>query len=260
MTMRPLKESTGVASLIGAGGGAAGGAAAGLFSRINPGRISAIIVDQIRLLMRQGQLQPGDQLPAERQLCEQFGVSRVTVREALRVLEANGLVEIRVGAKGGTFVRQPSRERVGEGITDYLTMSSVTSGDVTELRMVLELGIVPLVCERATPDDIEDLLRLCRQAQEAVASDGHDVGMSVEFHTRVAQCAHNGAIELLLPSLQGPLLISLHEARQAAAETGRRGTQEHLAFVKAVRGRDAATATEIMRAHLQRTATRVVKR
>lgn len=82
----------------------------------------------------------------------------------------------------------------------------------------------------------------------------------MEFHTRVAQCAHNGAIELLLPSLQGLLLISLHEAGQAEAETGRRGTQEHLAFVKAVRGRDAAAATEIMRAHLQRTATRVVKR
>jgi GntR family transcriptional regulator, transcriptional repressor for pyruvate dehydrogenase complex len=255
---RPVKEN---ASAPGARAATLGGAAgADLFSRINPGRISAIIVEQIRVAMREGRLQPGDQLPAERDLCEQFGVSRVTVREALRVLEANGLVEIRVGAKGGTFVRAPSKERVGEGIVDYLTMSSVTSGDVTELRMVLELGIIPLVCERATADDIEELLKLCHQAQQALASDSYDVGMSVEFHTRVAQCAHNGAIELLLPSLQGPLLMSLHEARQAAPEMGRRGTQEHLAFVEAVRKRDAATATEIMRAHLQRTAARVVKR
>jgi GntR family transcriptional regulator, transcriptional repressor for pyruvate dehydrogenase complex len=251
----PSNQTAGTMAPTAAGGG--GAAAGGLFSRINPGRISAIIVDQIRLLMRQGQLQPGDQLPAERQLCEQFGVSRVTVREALRVLEANGLVEIRVGAKGGTFVRSPSKERVGEGIVDYLTMSSVTSRDVTELRMVLELGIIPLVCERATADDIEELLKLCHQAQDALANDTYDVGMSVEFHTRVAQCAHNGAIELLLPSLQGPLLMSLHQARQAAPEMGKRGAKEHLAFVEAVRHRDVATATQIMRTHLERTAARV---
>ena len=254
---RPLSQPAGTIPPAGTGGASGGAAAAGLFSRINPGRISAIIVDQIRLLMRQGQLQPGDRLPAERELCEDFGVSRVTVREALRVLEANGLVEIRVGARGGTFVRRPSKERVGEGIADYLTMSSVTSGDVTELRMVLELGIIPLVCERATDDDVQELLKLCHQAQEALATDSYDVGLSVEFHTRVAQCAHNGAIELLLPSLQGPLLMSLHQARQVAPEMGKRGAQEHLAFVEAVKDRDVATATEIMRAHLERTASRV---
>ena len=58
-----------------------------LFSRVSVGRISEIIVEQIRLLMRQGQLKPGDRLPPERDLCERFGVSRVTVREALRTLD-----------------------------------------------------------------------------------------------------------------------------------------------------------------------------
>jgi GntR family transcriptional regulator, transcriptional repressor for pyruvate dehydrogenase complex len=260
---RPLNETAGTqrpggtASRAGTGRAVGGEASAGLFNRINPGRISGIIVDQIRVLMRQGQLQPGDRLPAERELCEHFGVSRVTVREALHVLEANGLVEIRVGARGGAFVRSPSKERVGEGILDYLTMAAVTSGDVTELRMVLELGIIPLVCERATDADIEDLLALCHRAREALASGTYDVSMSVEFHTRVAQCAHNGAIELLLPSLQGPLLMSLEEAQQVAPEMGRKGAQEHLAFVEAVRNREVDKAVRIMRAHLERTAARV---
>src|ERR1700753_2073777 len=88
----------------------------GLFSRVSVGRISEIIVDQIRLLMRQGQLKPGDRLPPERDLCERCGVSRVTVREALRMLESSGLVEIRVGARGGAFVTAPSSDRVGEGL------------------------------------------------------------------------------------------------------------------------------------------------
>src|SRR6266545_635669 len=194
---RPLSETAGAkrpggaAGRAGTGRAEGGEASAGLFNRINPGRISGIIVDQIRVLMRQGQLQPGDRLPAERELCEHFGVSRVTVREALRVLEANGLVA------------------------------------------------------------------LCHRAREALAAGTYDMSMSVEFHTRVAQCAHNGAIELLLPSLQGPLLKSLEEAQQVAPEMGRRGTQEHLAFVEAVRDRKVDEAVEIMRAHLERTAARV---
>src|ERR1700749_872486 len=96
-----------------------------LFSRVSVGRISEIIVEQIRLLMRQGQLKPGDRLPPERDLCERFGVSRVTVREALRMLESSGLVEIRVGASGGAFVTAPSSDRVGEGLADLLTLSVI---------------------------------------------------------------------------------------------------------------------------------------
>ena len=109
-----------------------------LFSRVSVGRISEIIVEQIRLLMRQGQLKPGDRLPPERDLCERFGVSRVTVREALRTLESSGLVEIRVGARGGAFVTVPSSDRVGVGLADLLTLSVISAADVTEVRMILE--------------------------------------------------------------------------------------------------------------------------
>src|SRR3954470_8085558 len=126
---------------------------ADLFSPVSVGRISEVIVEQMRILIREGKLVPGDRLPSERELCERFGVSRVTVREALRVLEANGLVEIRVGARGGAFVTAPSSRLVGEGIADLITLSTLSAAEVTETRIVLELGIVPLVCERATEED-----------------------------------------------------------------------------------------------------------
>jgi DNA-binding FadR family transcriptional regulator len=81
-------------------GSAAKPAGTELFNPVSLGRVSQVIVDQIRLLIHQGRLTPGDRLPSERELCSRFGVSRVTVREALRVLEAGGLVEIR-SAHGG---------------------------------------------------------------------------------------------------------------------------------------------------------------
>ena len=229
----------------------------GLFSRVSVGRISEIIVEQIRLLMRQGQLKPGDRLPPERDLCERFGVSRVTVREALRMLESSGLVEIRVGARGGAFVTAPSSDRVGEGLADLLTLSVISAADVTEVRMVLEAGIVPLVCERATEEDLADLEDICRRSEAALEAGDYSMDMSLEFHVRVAQATHNPAIVMLVESFRGPILMSLQQAHEAAPEMGGLGTREHEQFIEAVRRRDPETASKIMREHLERTAHRL---
>ena len=229
----------------------------GLFSRVSVGRISEIIVDQIRLLMRQGQLKPGDRLPPERDLCERFGVSRGTVREALRMLESSGLVEIRVGARGGAFVTAPSSDRVGEGLADLLTLSVISAADVTEVRMILEAGIVPLVCERATEEDLAELEAICQRSEAALAAGDYSMDMSLEFHIRVAQSTHNPAVVMLVESFRGPILMSLQQAHEAAPEMGGLGTREHEQFIQAVRRRDVGTASKIMTEHLERTAHRL---
>ncbi len=228
-----------------------------LFSRLNVGRISGMIVGQIRLLVRDGQLSPGDRLPSERELCERFGVSRVTVREALRVLEANGLIAIKVGARGGAFITEPSSERIGEGVADLLRLSAITAGEVTEARRVFELGIVPLVCERADEQDVQELLEICDRSDEALARDSYTMDLSAEFHVRVARATHNTAIEMLVQSFHGPLLMSLRQAQIAAPLMGHVGTGEHRAFAEAIARRDEASATEVMSAHLARTAERL---
>jgi DNA-binding FadR family transcriptional regulator len=233
------------------------GSSADLFNPVNDRRISELIVDQVRLLIRQQQLNPGDRLPAERELCERFGVSRVTVREALRVLEANGLVEIRVGARGGAFVTTPSRERVGEGIADLLTLSAVTAAEVTEARLILEVGMIPLVCERADDDDITALLDICDRQDKALADGDYHMNLSAEFHSRLAECAHNSAVHMLIQSFRGPLLMSLERAQQSAPEMGPLGAKEHRRLVHAIQRRDVEQAGAIMRKHLGRTAKRV---
>jgi GntR family transcriptional regulator, transcriptional repressor for pyruvate dehydrogenase complex len=233
------------------------GSSASLFNPVNDRRISELIVDQVRELIRKQQLSPGDRLPAERELCERFGVSRVTVREALRVLEANGLVEIRVGARGGAFVTTPSRERVGEGIADMLTLSAVTAAEVTEARLILELGMIPLVCERADADDIAALLDICDRQDKALAEDDYKVDLSAEFHSRLAECTHNTAVHMLIHSFHGPLLMSLQRAQQTAPQMGAVGAKEHRRLARAIERRDVDQATEIMRRHLTRTAKRV---
>ncbi|NUR08119.1 MAG: FadR family transcriptional regulator [Nocardioidaceae bacterium] len=228
-----------------------------MFSRVNVDRVSQVIVDQIKVLIRDGKLKPGDRLPSERDLCQRFGVSRVTVREALRVLEASGLVAIRVGAHGGAFVTSPSAERLGEGLADLISLSALTAAGVTEARQVVELGILPLVVERATEEDVAELTRMVDEGQQALDDGQYTMAMSAAFHVRVAQCTHNPAIEMLVQSFHGPMLMSLRQAQVAAPLMGHKGTQEHRALVKAIAARDLAKAEKVMRTHLGRTATRV---
>ncbi|NEK95180.1 FadR family transcriptional regulator [Modestobacter muralis] len=227
-----------------------------LLSRVSIGRISEVIVDQVRMLIRQGQLVAGNRLPSERELCERFGVSRVTVREALRVLEANGLVEIRVGARGGAFVTAPSSRLVGEGIVDLISLATISAVEVTEARMVFELGIVPLVCERATEADISALYQICDQSRAALEGD-YPLELSAAWHTRYAAAAHNRAVSMLVESLHEPLVRSLERARKTAPTHGRHGVEEHRLLVDAITERDVEAATELMRTHLRRTADRV---
>ncbi|MGH6656330.1 MAG: FadR/GntR family transcriptional regulator [Actinocrinis sp.] len=242
-----------------ASGAAGAQRSADLYSVVTSNRMSEAIVEQIRGLIRSEQLRPGDRLPSERDLGERMGVSRVTVREAMRVLEAGGLIEIRVGARGGAVVTTPDSTRIGSGLADLISLSPLTATEVTEARQVVELGIIPKVVERATDEDIAELREMVAQHQAALKEGTYGMPMSAAFHVRVAACTHNSAIEMLVHSFHGPLLMSLREAQVVAPLMGVKGVGEHREFVEAVARRDVERAEEIMRVHLDRTAKRVAR-
>lgn len=231
--------------------------AGGLFTPVSTGRVSAEIVDRIKTAIRDGRLGPGDQLPAERDLTKQLGVSRVSVRDALRMLEAQGLIEVRVGARGGAFVTAPAPGLVGEGIADMLMLAAVDPKDITEARMVLEIAMLELACARATSEDLEQLRTICDRADALLAAGDYDPELSAQFHARLALCTHNRAIALCAESFQRPLVASLRAAQSADAAHGHTGALEHRALVDALAASDADAARAIMTAHLGRTAARV---
>lgn len=230
-----------------------------LFQRVNVGRASEDVVRQIKSAIHSGELRPGDSLPSERDLTGRLGVSRVTVRDALRTLEATGLVEIRVGARGGAFVTAPEPGYVGEGLANMLLLSSSSPQDVTEARMIFELGAIPLVCERRTDEDLVELEEICARADAALKAGEFDVRLSAEFHIRLAASAHNTAIAMIVDSFQGPLLMSLERARDLAPTMGKQGAREHRKLIDAIRRRDVEEAHGLMERHLSRTAARLLK-
>lgn len=223
---------------------------------IGPGptpRVSQVVVDQIKVLIREGSLRPGDRLPSERELCRRFGLSRVTVREAMRVLETAGLVTVRVGVHGGAFVTMPTADRVGAGVADLLAVSGFPAREVIDARMILELGALPLIVERATDADVDDLFALVDQGRAALAQGRYSKDMSATFHTRVASSAHNTALTMLI---HGPLLLSLRDAHRHAPVLSERGSDEHRELAWAIGARDLTTAQRVLRAHISRAAER----
>lgn len=230
-----------------------GGQAApvGLFEPMPAARTSAAIVGQLRNLIRSGRLPIGSRLPPERELCERLGVSRLSVREALRALEASGLVAIRLGAHGGAFVTAPTVGRAGQGITDLLSVSGLSAANVTEARTLFELGVVlPLATERADATDLSELRVLCDDEELARNQGTYSVAVSFGFHLRLAVAAHNPAVSMIIESFREAIVMSMREAHHE----GNQGAREHRAVVDAIERRDAASARRIMASHLQRTA------
>lgn len=230
-----------------------------LFRPVQSGRVSEQIVERVKAAIRQGELAVGERLPSERVLTERLNVSRVTVRDALRILEARGLIEIRVGARGGAFVTAPAPHLVAEGFTDMLMLAGLTPEEVTEARQLFEMSLIPLACAHADEHDIADLLAICDRSDAALKDKTFDVGLSAEFHVRLARATHNHAVELMAGVLQGPLLASLQQARAVAPEMGDQGVREHRAIVEAIRKRDVDRAVAVMTEHLERTASRLRK-
>src|SRR4051794_36212010 len=105
------------------------------FARVRPARTFEEITAQLRQRVIHGHLKPGDRLPAERDLAARFGVSRNSVREALRVLEMAGVLRLQKGAHGGAFVVAPDGQSVVTGLQDMFQLGSVTPAQLTEARL-----------------------------------------------------------------------------------------------------------------------------
>lgn len=223
----------------------------GLFAPVSVARASSSIAEQIRSAIIGGRLREGERLPPERELAEQFGVSRVTVRDALRALEAVGLVEVRVGARGGAFVTAPSGTLVGQTISDMMLMRAVTPEEIVEARLIVELGTVTLACARATDADLAALRETCERGAEALRAHTYTRDLSWNFHSLLAAAAHNGAVDGLTHSFRSTL--SLHPIRtREGAKAYEFTVEEHTRILEALERRQGPTARREMAAHLLR--------
>jgi GntR family transcriptional repressor for pyruvate dehydrogenase complex len=192
-------------------------------------------------------LQAGDRLPSERELAKQLGVSRTPVREAIRLLEQRGLVEMRVGS--GTYVIGISPSTVAESIERYCSLSECSFEDVVAVRGVLEPAIAALAAARATPEDLATLRELVEEIEESF-SEGDMEGFTAsdsEFHMALAVASHNDAMIAIAAGLHRLVRAWMRARWEVVRE--RRGAFSHRAVCEAVLARDPVRARSAMIVH-----------
>lgn len=221
-----------------------------LFQPVRIARTSQLVADQIRELIRDRRLRPGDRLPAERMLSQVLGTSRTTIHQALQLLQFDDLVHVTSGATGGAVVAQPSVEVLARrmaGLADTVSPDQ----DLVEARRAVELSILPVAIRRADATDVAELTQLAQQHLRARVIGGYAMAMSMRFHRRVAECTHNRGLELVAACFHGPVLT---ERRWSGVSDRDRhdGAAAHHDLATAIADRDAASASRIMQAHLDR--------
>jgi GntR family transcriptional repressor for pyruvate dehydrogenase complex len=224
-----------------------------MYSTIYASRLYEQIIEQILTLVVEGTLQPGDKLPPERELAEQFGVSRTAVREAVKALREKGLVEIQPGR--GTFITNSTTEVMRDSL-DFIFKVGLINGvaHLNEVRTLLEPGIAALAAERISETELQTLA----QAVEAMDAAMHDADIfaeaDLEFHLTLARASQNP----LIPILIDPIVDQLREHRQRiflVAGGPQRGQYHHRRILAAVQKHDPAAAREAMCDHMQQVLT-----
>lgn len=207
------------------------------------------VADQLRASILRGDVRPGERLPVESGLATMFGVSRSTIREALRVLSSERLLRTARGVGGGSFVLEPDPGHVSDFLQTSIGLLTgahqVSLDELVEARIRLEVPAARFAAERATADGIGELKDV---AVEELASTDRGYQKSRDFHLVLLRIAGNRLIEVLA----GPVFSVLAQRYLSgiSPEDWKALESDHEAIADAVAARDGAAATSLMQDHL----------
>lgn len=226
------------------------GAIAGL-TRITRTSVRDQTLEQLKNYIISGELEPGGRLPSERALSEALGVGRYSVREALKILEAVGLVEARIG--DGTFLARRTGEQFGRILGMGLAVWGGTIIEILDAREMIEVEAARAAAERATQQDLAGMRHELERMQRCVQEQNIPEYLSadMEFHRRIARASHNAIIWQFVNNLADLLEEVLQEANFDEIPTQAEGGASHQDICQAIAGRDRQVAATLMRRHIQ---------
>lgn len=213
-------------------------------------RLSDQVAEQLRTMIAEKQYLPGEKLPTESSLASLFGVSRITVREAVRRLDIMGIVEVRQGA--GTFVRRITPNAYIKTLLPMLSMDNNSLKDIFEIRQVIECKSAELAALHATADDLAQIRKALAKMPAAARSGKlrHYNELDVQFHYAVAKCTHNQILitiqELLSDLVEGSISMGLTPLN--ALE---HSVIFHRKIYEAIQKGDSTSAAGLMNAHIE---------
>ena len=228
-----------------------------LFTEVKRTRSSDDVVTQIKDAIIKGSLKSGDRLMNERELCRVFGVSRATLREGMRTLEALGMIEIRPGATGGIFAAEPQGDHLGAALESLLRFRRATVNDLAEFRVSFERETARWAAERADESDVARLKEIADQFTELAKEEGLPwrvlVELDLAFHESLAEASKNAVRVAIMLGIHR----ALHEAssslaERASAQVRRQIGTELRQIASAVAAHDTARAARLTSRHVKK--------
>lgn len=225
-----------------------GGKTAPSFPTLRKSSVGNQALEAIKSMIVSGELKPGQALPAERELATILGISRPSLREAIRALSTMNVLEVRHG--GGTFVSSLNPRLLAEPISFLFQVDDQALNYLFEVRKVLEINAARLAAPRITDEELGELDQLVARARLVVDKPAEYLQLDFDIHEVVILAVKNPLYTSMYASIAQ---LSLESRRRTAnsAETRRRALDDHTAIVEALRSRDPSAAACVMKRHIE---------
>lgn len=206
-----------------------------------------LVAQEIKKHIIKNGLRPGDKLPTEKEMCERFGVSRSSVREAIKSLQSLGIIKSK--QREGIILRNLTPNAFVDYLTFGLQFGDATVGELVEARRIVEIGILPLAIDRAEPDDFE-AMEYAVSAMEAAGDDLKAYATADEaFHRALIMASKNRALSMFGDVVTEFFAITLEGIENARVDRARI-SGEHKAIIAALKDKDLACAAAVLEKHL----------
>jgi DNA-binding FadR family transcriptional regulator len=229
-----------------------------MLGRITVQKSYEVLADQLRRTILDGAMAEGSRLPTERQLVTQTGLSRGSVREALRKLEVEGLVTTRLGRLGGNIVSRPGNESMAHFITQFVRGRRLSLRTLQETRETLEPALARLAAERRSDEDVERLRALNAEMAHVLDDRDQFAAINIEWHNAVATASRNDLLAAFLYSISYGVVVSTVIEEYDTPGLRAEVVKAHERIIVAIADGDGAAAFRRMERHVQ--ATRAMSR
>jgi len=210
------------------------------------------VESQIRKAILDGEFRSGERLPSAASLARNFGVSRSTVREALRALSEAGLITTSSGASGGSFVEAIDHhslsQRFGESVENIMRLGSITYPEVADVRLMLEVPSARMAARARTEEDLAELTRIVEEEKRVAVADPAVPELNADFHRVIATASGNRLFAALISALH--YVTHPLDYIDTSPEMGRESVIHHIRIVAAIRDRDEDAAAAATQKHL----------
>jgi GntR family transcriptional repressor for pyruvate dehydrogenase complex len=213
-------------------------------------KASEILASQLRQMIVRGELRPGRLLPNERDLVTESGLSRTSVRDALRVLESEGFITTKVGRNGGSVVTLPGRHVVARSVEMFVRTHGIRLDSLLECRVAVEPTLARLAAKHRTASELENMTDLHRQFAASVDDVQLYKRINLEWHLAVARSSRNEPLIALMEAITTPIRDAMDYQHVTTPEMRAGAVKAHTVILQAIHDQDEQGAARRMERHV----------